>query len=58
MGDFARPKGVAVDSEGHIYVVDAAFGNVQIFNSEGLLLLFFGQMGTGPGLPVETSRAR
>ncbi|HDO35626.1 MAG TPA: 6-bladed beta-propeller [Nitrospirae bacterium] len=48
-GKFARPKGIAVDSEGHIYVVDAAFNNVQIFNEKGRLLLFFGEMGVGPG---------
>ena len=40
-GMFARPKGVGVDSEGHIYVVDAAFNNVQIFNEEGQVLLAF-----------------
>lgn len=48
-GRFARPKGVAVDSEGHIYVVDAAFNNVQIFDQDGKLLLIFGEMGKGPG---------
>ena len=49
MGDMARPKGIAVDSDGHIYVVDAAFGNFQIFNREGRILLFVGQMGHQPG---------
>jgi DNA-binding beta-propeller fold protein YncE len=34
-----------VDSEGHIYVSDAAFNNVQIFDQEGRLLLFFGEFG-------------
>lgn len=47
-GMFARPKGVGVDSDGHIYVVDAAFNNVQVFNDKGELLLFFGTPGTGP----------
>jgi hypothetical protein len=32
---------VAVDREGRIYVVDAAFQNVQVFNPEFKLLLFF-----------------
>ncbi len=45
VGEFARPKGVAADKEKRLYVVDAAFQNVQIFNEEGKLLLFFG----GPG---------
>jgi DNA-binding beta-propeller fold protein YncE len=49
IGYFSRPKGVAVDSEGHIYVVDAAFNNFQIFNPEGQLLLFVGQLGNTPG---------
>lgn len=41
LGQFARNKGVAVDREGRICVTDAAFENVQIFNSEGKLLLYF-----------------
>jgi DNA-binding beta-propeller fold protein YncE len=48
-GHFARPKGVAVDSAGHIYVVDARFGNVQVFNPDGAVLLAFGKNGTGRG---------
>ncbi|MCF6169313.1 hypothetical protein, partial [Lutibacter sp.] len=40
--DLVRPKGIAVDKEENIYVVDASFENVQIFNKEGKLLLFFG----------------
>ncbi|MDP2068540.1 MAG: 6-bladed beta-propeller [Lutibacter sp.] len=42
IGDFVRPKGIAVDKEGNIYVVDASFENIQVFNKEGQLLLFFG----------------
>lgn len=48
-GQFARPKGVAVDSEGNVYVADAAFNNFQIFNGSGELLLFVGRVGTQPG---------
>ncbi len=48
-GQFARPKGVAVDSEGHIYVVDAAFDNFQIFDEEGRLHLSVGTAGSRPG---------
>lgn len=48
-GDLAMPKGVALDSDGHLYVVDARFENVQIFSPEGELLLYFGEEGTGPG---------
>lgn len=48
-GTFARPKGVAVDSDGNIYVADTAFNNVQVFSEYGKdLLLFFGSAGFGP----------
>ena len=40
-GTFSRPKGIAVDKDENIYIVDASFENVQIFNSEGKLLMFF-----------------
>lgn len=54
-GQFARPKGVAVDRAGHVYAVDAAFQNVQVFDREGRLLTFFGGGYRGPGylyLPI------
>jgi DNA-binding beta-propeller fold protein YncE len=49
LGELARPKGVAVDTEGHVYVVDAAFNNFQIFDADGQLLLFVGRVGTQNG---------
>lgn len=49
LGQFARPKGLAVDRDGRLYVVDAAFENVQIFNPNGELLMFFGGPYQGPG---------
>ncbi len=48
-GDFSKPKGVAVDSDGHIYAVDAAFDNVQILNRDGTPLLAFGSPGREAG---------
>ena len=45
-GNFARPRGIAVDDEGNIYVSDASFNNFQIYNPEGQLLLAIGQGGT------------
>lgn len=39
-GYFSRNKGIDVDNEGRIYVVDAAFENVQIFDKEFKLLLY------------------
>ena len=49
MGQLVRPKGIAVDDELNLYVVDAAFENIQIFNKEGQLLMFFGGTYEGPG---------
>jgi DNA-binding beta-propeller fold protein YncE len=49
LGQFARPKGIAVDYQSNLYVVDAAFQNVQIFDREGQLLMFFGGGYAGPG---------
>jgi sugar lactone lactonase YvrE len=44
-----RPKGVSFDSEGHLYVVDGMWSAVQVFNREGQLLYYFGQLGNAPG---------
>jgi len=49
LGQFARPKGIAVDAESNLYVVDASFENTQIFNKDGKLLMFFGGTYAGPG---------
>jgi DNA-binding beta-propeller fold protein YncE len=44
-GFFAQSKGVAVDSDGNVYVADALTNQIQIFDPNGQLLLGFG----GPG---------
>ncbi len=49
VGQFVRPKGIAVDKEQNLYVVDAGFENVQIFNKDKKLLMFFGGSYKGPG---------
>lgn len=49
VGGFARPKHIAVDSNRIIYVVDASFQNVQMFNPEGVVYAFFGGAGRHPG---------
>ncbi|MEI7982770.1 MAG: hypothetical protein WCI71_14050, partial [Bacteroidota bacterium] len=49
LGQFARPKGIAVDNDENLYVVDASFENTQIFNKDGHVLLFFGGPYRGPG---------
>jgi len=54
-GQMFRPKGVGIDSEDHIYVVEGALGTVQVFDSSGQLLYYFGQKGMRNGefqLPV------
>jgi DNA-binding beta-propeller fold protein YncE len=48
-GDFAMPKGIAVDKNDTVYVVDSLFDNLQLFNREGRLLLTVGQQGTELG---------
>ena len=48
-GDFDKPKGVALDSAGHIYVVEGVNDVVQIFDQSGRLLLVFGGSGSGEG---------
>jgi hypothetical protein len=41
-GDFAQLKGIAVDPDGMIYVVDAAFQAVQVFDNSGRPLFAMG----------------
>ena len=48
-GYLARPRGVARDSEGHVYLADAAFDAFQIFDESSRLLLFVGRAGGRPG---------
>ena len=48
-GDFDKPKGIALDSDGHVYVVEGFGDVVQIFDEQGRLLLAFGGSGAGPG---------
>ena len=39
---FARPKGIAVDGDGHIWVADEMEDRLQVFNREGQLLTYIG----------------
>jgi DNA-binding beta-propeller fold protein YncE len=48
-GEMFRPKGIGVDSEGHLYVVEGLSSLVQVFDHDGDLLYYFGQRGTGFG---------
>lgn len=48
-GHFSQLKGVDIDSRGNIYVADAIFNRVQIFDQRGAFLLAFGDPGHGKG---------
>ncbi len=48
-GFFQRPKGVGIDSEGNSYVVEAVFGNFQVFNERGQVLTWVGLRGRQGG---------
>lgn len=49
VGQFAIPKGVAVDSDGNVYVVESLFDHLLVFNREGQLLLPIGGTGYASG---------
>jgi len=48
IGKFARPKGIALDRDGRLLIVDSAYENVQIMDKDGKLLMFFGKPGNLP----------
>ncbi len=48
-GCFARPKGIAVDGDGHIWVADPMLDILQIYDRDGQLLAFLGGHGDLPG---------
>jgi len=48
-GRFFRPKGIAVDREGLIHVVDAVVGIVQLLDQQGRALMLIGGYGEEPG---------
>src|SRR6185369_1093137 len=48
-GELNKPKGIAVDPEGRIFVSDALLDAVQIFDDTGQFLFSFGSTGTDDG---------
>ena len=54
--EFIRPKGIAVDKENRIWVVDSAPEVTKIYDDKSRLLLYFGLPGNEPGsmnMPVK-----
>ncbi len=49
VGNFDRPKGVAVDDEGNVYVVESYRDHLLIFDDDGRFLLPIGGTGKGAG---------
>ncbi|MBC7262582.1 MAG: hypothetical protein H5T63_11300, partial [Chloroflexi bacterium] len=48
-GQFNDPKGIAVDGQGNVYVVDTRNQRVQVFDGEGRYLRGWGWQGNGAG---------
>ncbi len=49
VGNLVRPKGVAVDNEGNVYVVESYYDRLLIFNHDGEFLMPIGGMGREAG---------
>lgn len=49
-GELARPKGIDIDRDGRVYVVDALSNVVQIFNEKDELLMYLGSPGSPASL--------
>ena len=47
-GIFSLPEGVAVDSEGNVYVTDTFNDRIEIFDADGQFISTFGKNGDGP----------
>ncbi len=55
-GEFNEPKGVAIDSSGHVWVADTSNNRIQEFSSAGAFMLKFGEKGSEEG-KLEAPRA-
>lgn len=49
LGDLVRPKGVGVDGEGNVYVVESYYDSLLVFSPRGEFLLPIGGTGTATG---------
>ena len=48
-GDFAKPSGIALDSDGNLYVCDTLNNRIEEFDADGTFISTFGKAGDGPG---------
>ena len=48
-GQFDQPRGIAVDSDGNVYVADSGNNRIQKFTSTGIFLDKWGERGNGEG---------
>ena len=49
LGDLVRPKGVSVDGEGNVYVVESYYDSLLVFSPRGEFLMPIGGTGTTTG---------
>jgi DNA-binding beta-propeller fold protein YncE len=49
VGNLVRPKGVTVDSDGNIYVVESYYDHLLIYDEDGQFLMPIGGTGSGAG---------
>ncbi len=49
VGNLVRPKGVALDAEGHVYVVESYYDSLLVFSPQGEFLMPIGGTGTATG---------
>ncbi len=49
VGDLVRPKGVSVDSEGNVYVVESYYDHLLVYNRQGEFLMPIGGAGQEEG---------
>ncbi len=57
IGNLVRPKGVSLDSDGNIYIVESYYDHLLVYNQQGELLLPIGGAGKNAGrffLPTGT----
>jgi DNA-binding beta-propeller fold protein YncE len=49
VGNLVRPKGIAVDTERNVYVVESYYDHLLVFNRKGEFLMGFGGVGLNSG---------